>query len=323
VEVDTLVKFKIPDWLAAFARTDEPWHRKPLSVFALYIFLGFLVYWEIFIPSPGEAVAALAVAAAAMSIRGEMRGKEKVAWMLLLFAFLYLELTSIKKERKANEEMQAMVNWQEAEHFRKIGAEFTKGLNDVLAKSDSDFKTTMSSVDKTLSATQETLVNTQTQARLGYTAVMPAKTVPPLELGGAQMHVFYRNLGNEDAAKPLYDAHTYVGKLSDIPTQQAMWKKFDEWWPTEKHQGWNSPPITIGDTPFFTFYSSPTTPLEQGDLTHERATIYVLMRFMYSDHRGRWQRDECFEWQDPLVDIHVTKPCLVRSHLTTKVKPPS
>jgi hypothetical protein len=120
----------VPDWLSRlFLQQDEDaplWHRKPLSVFALYIFSGFLAYWEIYIPSPGEAVAVLGVAAAAMSIRGEMQGKEKVAWMLLLFAFLSLELTSIKIERRANEEMQSQIRWQEAEHFKKIGGDINR-----------------------------------------------------------------------------------------------------------------------------------------------------------------------------------------------------
>jgi hypothetical protein len=97
------------------------WHRKPLSVIALYVFMGFLGYWEFRVPSPGKAVTALAVAAAAMSIRGEMRGKEKAAWMLLLFALLAVELRSIDDDRLL--------------HDQEFGA-ITTGLQTTIKASD-------------------------------------------------------------------------------------------------------------------------------------------------------------------------------------------
>jgi hypothetical protein len=148
---------RLADWFESFVEIDDAehlvWHRKPLSVIALYIFIGFLVYWEIFIPPPGEAVAALAVAAAAMSIRGDMRGKEKVAWMILFFAFLSLELTSIRTERKANEGVQAQVRWQEGEHFRGIGHDISEGLTNVVKQSNRQFKETAEQQSKQFTAT--------------------------------------------------------------------------------------------------------------------------------------------------------------------------
>jgi hypothetical protein len=150
------------------------WHRKPLSVAALYIFVGFLAYWEIHIPAPGEAVTVLGVAAAAMSLRGEMQGKEKVAWMLLLFAFLSLELTSIRIDRRANEEMQAQSRWQEAEHFRKIGDDIKSGVKE----SERQFKETVRQQSRQFSATMKIEQQNVDQITGGksYAIVLPNTT---------------------------------------------------------------------------------------------------------------------------------------------------
>jgi hypothetical protein len=121
--------------------TTEPgqvgWHKKPLGVLCLYLFLCWLIYWQIHIPSPGKAGTVLAVAAAAMSLRGEMQGKGKVAWIFLLFGFLSLELTSITTERYSNEELRAATQAEEARSFGKIG----DGLKTSIKENEDNFRT--------------------------------------------------------------------------------------------------------------------------------------------------------------------------------------
>ncbi|MGB6199896.1 MAG: hypothetical protein WBF35_10140 [Candidatus Acidiferrales bacterium] len=80
------------------------WHQQPLSVFLLYSFLFFLAYWGVRVPTSGKAVAVLGVAAALMAVLGEMGGKEKLAWIFLLFGFLHLELVSIDTEHLAEQQ---------------------------------------------------------------------------------------------------------------------------------------------------------------------------------------------------------------------------
>ncbi len=173
---------RVPDWLShlfvAQDEDDSPWHKKPLSVLALYLFIAVLAYWEKHIPSPGEAVAALGVAAAAMSIRGEMQGKEKVAWMLLLFAFLSLELTSINTERRANEEMQSQARWQEAQRFQKIGDDISSGLKDVVAQSEQQFKKTIQQQSRQFASTMKIEQQNVDQITGGqsYAIVLPDTT---------------------------------------------------------------------------------------------------------------------------------------------------
>ncbi len=147
----------MPKWavqLFAEQSEDSPsWHRKPLGVCTLYIFVLLLVCWEIYIPTPGSSAAALGVAAAAMSLRGEMQEKEKVAWILLLFGFLSLELTSINKERKTNEDMQAQIRWQESQHFQRIGDDIRSGIKRVTSQGEQEFRETIGQQSKHFDAT--------------------------------------------------------------------------------------------------------------------------------------------------------------------------
>jgi hypothetical protein len=74
--------------------------------FFLYVFLCWLSIGNVQVPSPGKAVTVLAVAAAVMTVMGEMKGNEKLAWILILFGFLSVEVVSIDVERKAHEREQ-------------------------------------------------------------------------------------------------------------------------------------------------------------------------------------------------------------------------
>jgi hypothetical protein len=126
------------------------WHKKPLSVFLLYAFLILLAFWNAHspFPSPGEAVAALAVAAAVMTLFGEMKGKEKLAWMLILFGFLYLELSSVDIERTAQEEIQNEARAEQLRHFGEIG----NGIRGAIERSQRQFDATMSGINKNINA---------------------------------------------------------------------------------------------------------------------------------------------------------------------------
>src|SRR5438045_3774874 len=69
-------------------------HR--IFIFAQLLFLsGALVFFTLWLtvdwlPLPGFAVAIIAVAAATMSIHGEMGGYHKAIWMLIIGAFVVL-----------------------------------------------------------------------------------------------------------------------------------------------------------------------------------------------------------------------------------------
>ncbi len=146
------ILFGLDSWLFQEEPTDMDrvvWHKKPLSVFLLYGSICLLVFWNWpsrLSPPPGYAVTALAVAAAVMAVLGEMKGKEKVAWILLLFAFLGLELHSISVERMSQEEIQKQVRADQLRNFGEIG----KGIQSSIEKSDRNFNAEMGKTNQVL-----------------------------------------------------------------------------------------------------------------------------------------------------------------------------
>jgi hypothetical protein len=129
------------------------WHERLLSVLLLYLFVSTLLYlsrpWNpTYCPSPGVAVAILAVAAAFMALLGVMGGREKVAWILLLFAYLADELYSIKRERVAQEQMQAAAHSEQIKNFNEIG----NGITASIERNEANF-------NKTIGRTNEVLRN--------------------------------------------------------------------------------------------------------------------------------------------------------------------
>jgi len=125
------------------------WHKKPLSVLLIYVSICVLMYWNWPSPTPlppGYAVTALAVAAAVMTVLGEMKGKEKLAWIGVLFAFLLLELNSITVERKAQEDIQKQARAEQLQHFGEIG----NRIRESIVESDKNFSATMGKTNQVL-----------------------------------------------------------------------------------------------------------------------------------------------------------------------------
>jgi hypothetical protein len=136
------VEFSTP-----YDRRDFKWHKQALAVALLFASVPFLFHWGLWIPSPGKAVAAMGVVAAVMSLRGEMGGMEKVAWILLLFGFLAVEVKSIDNDRTLAEQERSATVERERQGFEKIA----KGIETSIYNSDREFKQTMGRIDKNIS----------------------------------------------------------------------------------------------------------------------------------------------------------------------------
>src|SRR5258708_3564271 len=99
---------------------NDVWRNQVFGISAILLSATLCVYWSWRTPSPGKAVAAMAVAAAVMTFRGEIGGLEKFFWMVVLFAFLFLELRAIDRDRAIYASEQAEVRKAEHEAFQKI-----------------------------------------------------------------------------------------------------------------------------------------------------------------------------------------------------------
>jgi hypothetical protein len=145
-------------WLQEELRDEErerQWHKRRLSVILLYvgIVVGLYFRWFLNPIPPGYAVTALAVAAAIMAVVGELKGFEKVAWLVLLFAFAGLELRAIRQDKEAQDEIQRdyryhqdLLTAQQLKNFRDIGS----GIQTSIKKSDEHFEATTKKTNRVL-----------------------------------------------------------------------------------------------------------------------------------------------------------------------------
>jgi hypothetical protein len=109
------------------------------------------LFWAYNIPSPGKAVAALAVIAAVMTFRGEIGGLEKFFWMIILFAFLFMELRAIDRDRAIYAKEQEKARKEEATAFGTIG----DGIKTAITMSEDQFKETVSQQSRNFDATMK------------------------------------------------------------------------------------------------------------------------------------------------------------------------
>ncbi|HET7106765.1 MAG TPA: hypothetical protein VFI38_08140 [Candidatus Acidoferrum sp.] len=273
------------------------WHKKPLSVFLLYCFIGLLVYWNWppMSAPPGDAVAALAVAAAVMAVLGEMKGKEKVAWISLLFGFLSLELTSINTERKANEELRAFTRQQEQKQFA----------------------TTMDSMNSLLTTIQITEKNTEREAYVVWPPAIQVTSWDPLRLG-----IPFSNSGGEAAKNIVNDGKVFLGATNNTDEEAKRLKKeFERWWRHPEHKHWNMKIYAPGSTQgFFSLDELVLSPEDKQRILKGELTYYVFVRIIYSDHSGRWAFDACSWVQQAGRDLSITHPCSVNNNPKYAVK---
>lgn len=105
-----------------------------------------MLYWWRHLPATGYAIGVLAVIAAVMSVHGEMRPWQKVIWMLLVGAFLFLEFRAINKDRADFAKAEADRVAKEHQQFQTIAV----GVKETIANSDRQFAATMSRFNETL-----------------------------------------------------------------------------------------------------------------------------------------------------------------------------
>ncbi len=109
------------------------WEHRRTGIAILLVFAALVAYWNLRVPAPGIATAALAVAANFMLFRGEMSGREKTAWALITFFLLYVEIRSINTDQaKARAEAQE----------RSVASQ--RRFEEVLKANERDFRATES-----------------------------------------------------------------------------------------------------------------------------------------------------------------------------------
>jgi hypothetical protein len=241
---------------------------------------------------------------------------EKAVWTLVMFALVGLEIRSIYLDRDAHDKEQAMARAEQLKQFSEIA----KGMNASIDNSQKQFDATMGRINTTLRTSELTLKNTQPYASLEFKKISGVLGSNVIGLDRqAEFDMDFTNAGNDIATNLLYDAKAYVGKfdylrrLGDRKTEEEIANDFKKWWKNSKHPGDPLPIIPRAPAMNYRFKTSPFTKDEVIGLSDHTQTIYVLVRFTWSDRTGDWVNDDCF-WFGDVSQNYDGRPCEVFKH---------
>jgi hypothetical protein len=124
------------------------WKSRSTGAALIFGALILVAYWKFFsVPSPGKAVAALALAAAVMTLRQDLSGFEKLSWMVALFAFLYVEIRAIDQDRADSDRKLIQAKKDEDASFATILSQNQAAFNATMSKMQSLADMSRESVD--------------------------------------------------------------------------------------------------------------------------------------------------------------------------------
>jgi hypothetical protein len=121
------------------------WNSTWIGVPLWLVSATFAVYSYIFIPSPGKAIAALAVVAGVMSVR-DSKVLGKIAWVSLLVLMLIVEFRAIDKDRKDSQAAEDKHLKEERESFKSVLVNQASGFSTVLGTQQQNFEQTLQSI---------------------------------------------------------------------------------------------------------------------------------------------------------------------------------
>jgi hypothetical protein len=150
--------------------------------FFWYTVLGLFAreYWRWCsdIPPSGKAVLALALVASLMPLRSEFRrgaawhGIEKSVWVLLLFAFFYLENIAIDRERMISKQAEAKTLRAIATGFQGVITDEQKNFSTVIETSQANFRALIEGEQRQFDQTQRNSVTAQKKEHAQFTSVL-------------------------------------------------------------------------------------------------------------------------------------------------------
>lgn len=143
---------------------------------ATFSLLGVFDGW---FPPPGVAVAIIAVVAAMMSIHPDMEREHRALWLLIIGAFLVVEIFAIAHERTEQSRQQRIALQEEQQHFNEIA----NGIRSAIEKNDAHFTATMEKSDALVrSSTIAVEIATKNLGEItggsGFAVIMPDLLFP-------------------------------------------------------------------------------------------------------------------------------------------------
>jgi hypothetical protein len=247
----------------------------------------------------------------------EMSKTEKAIWTLVMFGLLVLELRSITLDQRHHDKEQIEARDRQVAQFKATVDQAQEHFDGTMGA----FSTTIKKEEQATMLLQQTIKNTEPRAIVTFQHMDSTDPRPRVLSVGSQLefNISFTNIGNEDAREVEHASKLYIAKPDDRETQEELARQFDKW----VQSGGNPPSATTIPSyrpDFYTFKGDPLSADDINRLTAKTATIYVFMRFFWTDHNGHWVKDVCFGYQDPSHDLIVSHVCFVNNESPHKVR---
>jgi len=291
------------------------WNSLWIGIPLWFTAAAFTFYWLCRIPTPGKAVTALAVVAGVMSVREEIKILGKISWVLLLICPLITEFRAIDKD-----------DADKAQAQKDFFATEKQGFEGVNTQAQKNFSATAGGLQAAIDALNRTVEQTRPRAKVMVQKIsfagLPPGTLPGKIKSGIEYEINfdYLNFGQDTATSFKYLAHAYVDEYSEEGERKASREFLADW--HEKRDIRHMLNLESGEGPFNTI-SRTFTPEEVKELDGG-GTIFVLIRFEYTDQTGKWGTDYCQFFQRTAkgaLDMTVTKYCTIFNRLRYSIKP--
>jgi hypothetical protein len=248
------------------------------------------MYWS---PPIGVYIAALGALAAYMTLRPSQGPVEKAVWVVGIFVLAALEVGNLYHDRDQHEAQEAAARQEQTHEFKVIA----DGIETSNKNSQQQFDATMKQMGVTLKAAQDTLENTRPKADV---QIVGANVLDSQSDIRAKTPVYwnldYQDFGETPGDHFIATARFFVGRQDNVDDQKRMLKEFNYYWMHSRRQ--ERPSIFPGP-PHFATFDGVFTQEEVSQLIAHTATIYFVIRFVWTDPTGRWASDYCHSFQDP------------------------
>jgi hypothetical protein len=286
------------------------------AIFSWTIIVGTFaccVWFWFWPPLPGVAVAILGAAAAIMTFR-DMQNTHKMLATIAIFALMGIELNDIRRDRQEADRQATEQRKRDKEAFGKIAS----GIDSAIKQSQDQFSATMEGLTPTLEASRRAMENTRPRADVecaGISLMSPFAADAKLK-----WNVAYVNSGAATAENWEREGKIYVGTPDDLDDQRRFGAEFDKTWVSDHQRLCQGEKIGCPaevkpkEPNLFTFDSEPLNMAEVESILSRnkgRKTIYILVRFVWSDETGTWANDSCMGFQDPPPNLQLAHPCSV------------
>jgi hypothetical protein len=232
--------------------------------------------------------------------------REKAVWTAIMFLLVFLEIKSIYQDRNTHENEQSNAREEQLKEFQTIA----DGIDRSLINSQQQFNATMGRINTTLATSERTLRNTIPTASLEFQEMRFYGPSLPIKADqGLTFNIWFTNNGGVEAKNTHVIGNLYARKAHDSAAEAEIVSDLQNIWSKKRSTLPKGQVVKPREPTFVTLTSGRFTASEVEGVIKRSLTLYLVLRFIWTDQTGQWATNVCWLMQDPMHDLSVMQPC--------------